>query len=130
MLTSPEHATHVSSELLSPAAARMSLSPTDLLRQSYVTTTSSTSRISQLSDFPVPPGQQQVVTPASLIQSYFDDLPRSQQPNTFASDQLGTSPASVSEIRRQRLLSHRTTFGTETSMTEDLSDLAEDATEV
>ena len=130
MLTSPEHTTHTSSELLSPGpAARMSLSPTDLLRQSYVTTTSSTSRISQLSDFPVPPGQQQVVTPASLIQSYFDDLPRNQRQNTHSSDQFGTSPSS-SEMRRQRLLSHRTTFGTETSVTEDLTeDLTEGVTE-
>lgn len=50
-----------------------SLAPpsSDATRASYVTSNSSNSRISRLSDFPSPPTQD-FFTPSSVLQSYFD----------------------------------------------------------
>ena len=57
----------------------LSAAVTDNTRSSYVTSLSSASRISQLSDFPVPPTHaQEVISPGQIIQSYFNPTPTTQ----------------------------------------------------
>ncbi|KAI5120060.1 hypothetical protein M0805_007810 [Coniferiporia weirii] len=85
-------------------SARPSLIPptsaTDTTRASYMTSTSSASRISQLSDFPVPPNQN-VPAPGAMTQSYYGGTPEAAN----RADPMGES-AALAERR-----SRRTTFG-------------------
>lgn len=93
-------------------AMRPSLIPppsaSDATRASYVTSTSSTSRISNLSDFPVPPTQN-VMTPGAIIQSYLRNTPQEELEDPV----LDHGPRSVQEERREKLRIRRTTFGGE-----------------
>ncbi|KAH8110021.1 hypothetical protein DFH11DRAFT_1843049 [Phellopilus nigrolimitatus] len=71
-------------------------------RASYMTSTSSASRISQLSDFPAPPSQN-TMTPGAIIQSYFGNTPE---------DPDRADPLEEPEpTGRQDRQSRRTTFG-------------------
>ncbi|THH04035.1 hypothetical protein EW145_g5817 [Phellinidium pouzarii] len=85
----PSHPT-----LLPPTSA------TETTRASYITSTSSVSRISQLSDFPVPPSQNALKS-STIAESYFSGTPEA----TLDADTLAES-AERSERR-----SRRTTFG-------------------
>ncbi|KAH7909606.1 hypothetical protein BJ138DRAFT_1010496 [Hygrophoropsis aurantiaca] len=79
------------------------------VRSSYMTSASEGSRISNLSDFPVPPARPSL-TPAhmSILQTYFDATPT-------PSKQDGDPMESMGLVRPrppfQRRESHRTTFG-------------------
>ncbi|OCB90557.1 hypothetical protein A7U60_g2235 [Sanghuangporus baumii] len=90
--------------------SRPSLQPqsaTSMTRESYMTSTSSASRISQLSEFPVPPGQTSL-TPGTIIQSYFG----STLEPTERHDPIQEDPESVErEQKRHERQSRRTTFG-------------------
>ncbi|KAL5498940.1 hypothetical protein ACEPAH_1458 [Sanghuangporus vaninii] len=82
-------------------------SATSMTRESYMTSTSSASHISQLSEFPVPPGQTSL-TPGTIIQSYFD----STLEPTERHDPIQEDPDSVErEHKRHERQSRRTTFG-------------------
>ncbi|TFK48891.1 hypothetical protein OE88DRAFT_1737117 [Heliocybe sulcata] len=74
-------------------------------RSSYMTSTTSTSRMSGLSDFPSPPALQ--VTPGhmSIIHSYFNDTPQQQEEDPFTA-------AASGHLRPQPLRqASNTTFG-------------------
>ncbi|KAL5481095.1 hypothetical protein ACEPAI_10036 [Sanghuangporus weigelae] len=82
-------------------------SATSMTRESYMTSTSSASRISQLSEFPVPPGRTSL-TPGTIIQSYFGSTPEA----TERHDPIQEEPGSVEcEQQRYERQSRRTTFG-------------------
>ena len=69
-------------------------------RASYVTTsTSDASRISQLSDFPVPP-HLDTMTPSYMVQSFYEEIDRD----------------TINTIRRRPHAERRTTFGIETDL--------------
>ena len=87
-------------------------SGTDNTRASYLTSASSTSRISHLSDLPVPPGQN-ALTPGGIINSYFNtstpDVMERNDPlvEPVIRDQQPQQPQQRRELRASR----RTTFG-------------------
>lgn len=108
--TSTQDATYLHPQR--PSLAPPPTSATDTSRTSYVTSTSSNSRISQLSDFPTPPNQG-AMTPGSIIQSYFRRPPEEPQESEYA--------PSNREISARR--SRRTTFGGEEEISSfDMSD--------
>lgn len=90
--------------------SRPSLAPpltaSDATRASYVTSTSSASRISQLSDFPIPPSQG-AMTPGSILQSYFGSM------REDAQSERPPEPSPVDVSPHARFRSRRTTFGGE-----------------
>ena len=98
MPDSPQDAAYLSPLPLSLAPPPTSA--TDTTRASYVTSTSSNSRISQLSDFPAPPNQGPM-TPGSIIQSYFRSMPEEPPQERL--------PQRAIDTRQSR----RTTFGGE-----------------
>ena len=69
-------------------------------RASYVTSISDASRISQLSDFPVPP-HLDTMTPSYMVQSFYEEL-----------DQEAIN----NKIRNHRHPERRTTFGPDTDL--------------
>ncbi|KAG6377340.1 hypothetical protein JVT61DRAFT_15131 [Boletus reticuloceps] len=115
---------------LSPVTKRFGLASVDAVRASYVTT-SDISRMSGLSDFPLPPGMR----PLSILQAYFDATPVSptSQSHSYYDDETemghagrptggeedGEQPGDVGEtLRALRMTprvtsyeSHRSTFG-------------------
>ncbi|THH17082.1 hypothetical protein EW146_g3662 [Bondarzewia mesenterica] len=98
----PRHISQGSS-LVPPHSAR------DMARSSYVTTDTSQSRMSGLSDFPAPP-EQLVVSPAhvGLLQSYFSDTSQSHIADPFLAEGVRRRPTLV-----QPDTSYRSTFGRE-----------------
>jgi hypothetical protein len=69
-------------------------------RASYVTTsTSDASRISQLSDFPIPP-HLDTMTPSYMVQSFYEEIDRD----------------TINTIRTRPHAERRTTFGIETDL--------------
>ncbi|KIJ62118.1 hypothetical protein HYDPIDRAFT_95007 [Hydnomerulius pinastri MD-312] len=94
-------------DVLSPVASYTTSQPhsADALRSSYMTSTSDNSRMSGLSDFPLPPAHRPIPQPGhmSILQAYFEATPPSSE--SQGHDQLGSGSRSAS------LHSHRTTFG-------------------
>ncbi|TDL25281.1 hypothetical protein BD410DRAFT_785181 [Rickenella mellea] len=85
-----------------PVSSHASLvPPADVMRASYVTSTSGESRISQLSDFPVPPTQD-MMSPTSILQSFYD-IPGPQR-----HDNINRSADLPDDLQTE---SRRTTFG-------------------
>ncbi|TFK46459.1 hypothetical protein OE88DRAFT_891537 [Heliocybe sulcata] len=74
-------------------------------RSSYMTSTTSTSRMSGLSDFPSPPALQATPGHMSIIHSYFNDTPQQQEEDPFTA-------AASGHLRPQPLRqASNTTFG-------------------
>ncbi|EGO04021.1 hypothetical protein SERLA73DRAFT_175753 [Serpula lacrymans var. lacrymans S7.3] len=94
------------SQTFTPRSGRNSLHPhsAEPLRSSYATSTTDLSRMSGLSDFPVPPAQVNLTSAhMSILQGYFESVAR----------QSGdpTETRATSRIRSGHRDSHRTTFG-------------------
>lgn len=106
-----------------PGSLKPPTSGTSATRASYMTSTSSSSRISdsQLSNFPVPPGHNSL-TPGTIIQSYFSspDAADRADPMSERESRPHGIPFPVNEDEendeeergRQNRQSRRTTFGT------------------
>lgn len=99
-------------------SARQSIRPplsaaiTDNTRSSYLTSVSSNSRISQLSDFPAPPTYaQDVISPGQIIQSYFNATPTAQKDNPM--DFLPSTDRDEPTVTIPRTRTRSTTFGDE-----------------
>ena len=84
-------------------------------RASYLTSTSSTSRISNLSDFPIPPGPA-ALTPGRILDSYFGsptpDAAADNRPDPIATADVRSVQREMEREReREARRSRRTTFG-------------------